>query len=68
MIWNPIAIDYSKGIVIYDPVTMIEYTEEQAKTQSDIIKRRLCLRGKVIGCWVYSLDEIKMMENETSPK
>jgi hypothetical protein len=51
-IWNPVAIDYSAGVDIYDPITGIVYTDEEAKMQQKDVRSRLLLRGRKIGCWV----------------
>lgn len=51
-VWNSKAYDYSKGVIIYDPYTLKEYTEEQAREETKEIKNRLCVKGKIIGCWV----------------
>jgi hypothetical protein len=64
MIWNPDAIDYSKGVDIYDPETDTVYTDEQAKTQPKEIRTRLLLRGRSTGCWVLDLDVLERIKNE----
>ena len=58
-VWNPQAIDYSKGTEIYDYFTEKVYTEEEANKLPDHIKSRLLLKGKKIGCWVMTSEESK---------
>jgi len=62
MIWNPYAIDYAKGVDIVDEVTGKIYTEEQAKAAHPNIRHRLTLRGRVIGCYVYTIEELEAIK------
>ena len=58
-VWNPTAIDYSKGTIIYDPVTGKEFTDDEAKQQAPNVRSRLCLKGKKIGCFVKTIEELR---------
>jgi len=51
-VWNPNAIDYSKGVDITDYLTGIVYIEEEAYKQPPEIRARLTNKGRVIGCWL----------------
>jgi len=56
-VWSDKAIDYASGIVIYDPVSLVEYSEVEAGLLSVEVKCRLCCRGVKLGCFVLSLEE-----------
>ena len=58
-VWNPFAIDYSKGVDITDLVTGKVYTNEQAKQLPKEIQTRLVLKGRVIGAFVEDIEEKK---------
>ena len=59
MIWNPIAIDYSKGFDIHDYVTKKNYTEKEARRAPKHIRSRLVSKARKIGCYVKELHELK---------
>ena len=60
MIWSDVAIDYSVGIDIYDPIEDKIYTQQEAEKLPQKIKSRLVNKGRVIGCWVKELKELNM--------
>ena len=53
-VWNSKAIDYSKGVRIYNPDTGIYYTEEQARLCNPETNHKLCLKANKIGCYVMT--------------
>ena len=59
-VYNPIAIDYRKGVDVYDPQTGFTYTEEQAHKQSPEVRKRLIIKARKIGCWVMDLHEAEI--------
>jgi len=63
-VWNPLAIDYSKGVDIYDPVEKRTLDEKEARKVSKEVKKRLTIRGRVIGCWVMTTEEAKQCFKE----
>ena len=46
------AIDYDAGLDIYDPLTEVTYTEEQANALDHAIKGRLINKPRKTGAWV----------------
>jgi len=56
-IYNPKAIDYSKGCDIYDPVENKIYTEIEALGLTSNLRNRLTNRPRKIGCWVLTTEE-----------
>ena len=59
LVWNPVAIDYSLGVDIYDPITDTIYTEKEANVCSGDIKSRLVNKPRKIGCWVMTTEEAR---------
>jgi len=55
-VWNPVAIDYSKGVDIYDPIENKIYTDSEARQTSKEIQSRLTMRGRVIGAFVEGVE------------
>ena len=51
-VWSDKAIDYKAGLDIYDPVDMVIYSDEQAKTLPQEVKSRLVIKPRKIGTWV----------------
>lgn len=69
MIYSKVAIDYSKGMVIFDPITNNTYTDKQAKELGPDIKQRLILKPNKIGCKVHTIKELEeLMKNENISK
>lgn len=60
MIYNEFAIDYSEGVVIFDPVTSITYDEESARQLTVEIKKRLILKPNKIGCYIMTNEEAQL--------
>jgi len=60
MIWNKFAYDYSQGIIIYHPITLEMFTDEQARQQSKEIRSILCVMGRIQGCYVKEISELKI--------
>ena len=52
IIYSKDAIDYSKGVQIYDPDTGLYYTEEEARALTQIRRKRLILKPRKVGCYV----------------
>lgn len=63
MIWSNVAIDYDAGLDIFDPVTNIIYTNQEAILQDDIIKSRLIMNPRKIGCFVMDLNDLDKIRN-----
>ena len=63
-VFNSVAIDYDKGVDIYDPVEKRTMDEEEARKASQEVKKRLTLRGRTIGCWVMTTEEAKQCFEE----
>lgn len=61
-VYNPIAIDYRKGVKITDYKTNKVYSEEEALLQSQEVKSRLICKPVKIGCWVMDLHELYCKE------
>jgi len=57
MIWSDLAIDYSKGVDIYDLKENKIYTYEEAKAEKPDIRKRLINKPRKIGCYVLTLEE-----------
>ena len=57
MIYSPLAIDYEKGLRIYDPFTKKNLSEEEAINSPAIVRSRLLNKSINIGCEVLSLEE-----------
>lgn len=58
MIFRKEAYDYSYGIIIYDPITMEVFEEEEAlKLRAQ--GRRFCQMGRVQGAPVMTLEELE---------
>lgn len=51
-VWSDVAVDYSGGVDIFDPVTGIVYTHGEAIQEKQDVKSRLTLRPKKTGAWV----------------
>ena len=56
-IYNPKAIDYTKGCDIYDSIEDKVYTETEALGLTPEVRSRLTNRPRKIGCWVLTIEE-----------
>ena len=54
-IYSKYAIDYLKGIDIYDPLTKKIYTQKEAQILPKTIKIRLINKPRKIGCYVEDI-------------
>jgi len=54
-VWSQFAIDYSKGIDIYDPVEKKIYTDSEARQAPREIQTRLINKPRVVGCYVEDI-------------
>ena len=68
-VWNPVAIDYKEGVIIFDPVTGCVYTEDRARQQPQEVRVRLINKPRKLGCFVMTIEEARIanqrrMENE----
>ena len=68
MIYSSVAIDYSVGIDIYDPVNGKVYKPEEAIILSEEIKSRLINKPRKIGCWVHTNEELEEILKERRKK
>jgi hypothetical protein len=57
-IYSDVAIDYKKGLDIYDSVTKRIYSDEEAHMLPKKVKSRLTMRPRKIGTWVKTLEEL----------
>ena len=57
MIYSEHAIDYSKGVDIYDNMTGSYYTESEARLLAPEVRSRLTMKPRKIGCYVLTIEE-----------
>lgn len=60
-VWNPTAYDNKSQLIIYDPRTGKEYTEQEAWNATPEIKRNLCMRYTKIGIWTPTIKGMKQL-------
>lgn len=51
-VWSDFAIDYSDGIDLFDPITELWYSEDEAQHLDDMVQSRLVIRARKHGAWV----------------
>jgi hypothetical protein len=56
-IWSDKAIDYRKGVDIYDPELHVVYSPLEAREAPLHIRSRLINKPRKVGCWVLTIEE-----------
>ena len=60
-VWNPIAYDCTSNLIIYDPRTGKEYTEQEAWESHGDVRRNLCMRYSKIGVWTPTIKGMEQL-------